>query len=290
MESLEINPPTEQESNETPTIDWAVISAHCDEFFRENHTSDETRAFANGLIEMYPNDAEAITALADLVGFLDSQRELTELQMVARMGVVSKERAKEIKERKLQLFQALTQYQFLLTHFLVSRPQSEEYMQRFWTASERIAKNDHSLGEMGRLRDSVLSQAAIYQLFEELGKHPTLSHPKEDAFYAVDLWTDDHHAIQVKGAPKNEQFAFVPSQDEVSFPGVRVEDGEKEIHYNDYITHERQYMRTKLAGLERLEGKKIEGYLVVIPKNKRNNVTGKPNADVVEIAKQKLGL
>lgn len=259
-------------------------------FSERNPSAEEVRAMSGKLAELYPEYAESIAALVDLPRFFETDRDVNESKMLEKMGVMTKERKQAEQKRRHKLIYELTQFQFLLTDIVVRSADDEQYLGQFWNVANAMAKADRSEGEMGKLRDAVLSQAAIYQLFKELGKEPRLSHPTEDADYAVDLWTDDHQAIQVKGAPKYETFEVVPTVDDtISFPGVALDEENKVKHYNSYISHERQYMRGKLSQYRKMEGKDVEGFLVVVPRNKRNPITAKPDQEIIDAARKTLG-
>jgi hypothetical protein len=269
---------------EATPIDWGATMSYFEALFARNPSDAEVRALSESLSEMYPADKETITALAELPGFFATERDLEESRRMEEMGYLSKEARKEEYRKRMRLVERLTEYQFLLTDLIV-RSKDREYLLRFWDSTEKLAAIDHSQPEMGKMKDAVLSQAAIYLLFDELGKHPRLSHPKEDAFNAIDLWTDDHQAIQVKGAPKSETFEVVPAADTIAFPGIAFADGQKTKHYNSYITAERQYLRAKLDHYAKATNQEIEGYLMVIPRNRRDQVTGQPDASIVEAAR-----
>ena len=40
---------------------------------------------------------------------------------------------------------------------------------------------------------------SVFKIFEALGFSPKLSHPKEDAFEAIDMWSGAGDAVQIKG-------------------------------------------------------------------------------------------
>lgn len=273
---------------ESTPIDWGATLSYFEALFSRNPTDAEVRSLTQSLSEMYPGDKEAITALAELPGFFATERDLEESRRLEEMGYLSKEAKKEERRKRMKLVERLTEYQFLLTDLIV-RSSDRAYLTRFWNAAETLATIDHSQPELSKMRDAVLSQAAIYLLFDELGKHPRLSHPKEDAFNAIDLWTDDHQAIQVKGAPKSEAFEVVPASDTISFPGIALEEGKSTKHYNSYITAERQYLKAKLNDYARSTHQEIEGYLMVIPRNRRDVVTGRPDESIVLQAQQLFG-
>ena len=271
--------------HEAAMIDWGATMSYFNALFSGNPSEEQVRFLVENLAEMYPEDTETITALAELPSFFATEWELEESRRLQEMGLFTPEEKRVEHKKRMRLVERLTEYQFLLTDLIVRFSKDESYLSNFWDSMESLATQDHSTGEMGKMKDAVLSQAAIFQLFEELGKHPHLSHPKEDAFNAIDLWTDGHQAIQVKGAPKSESFEIVPANETITFPGITVSDGARTKHYNSYISAERQYLKAKLDKYRESTHQNIEGFLVLIPRNQRNPITGAPNPEIVDAAK-----
>lgn len=278
---------------EAPSIDWGAARSYFEELFKSEPSHKDIVALANSLIEMYPADAEALTALVELPGYFSAQRALDQLrdEEHSRRNFTYEER-RAMEKKKKDLLIRLTQNQFLLTDTVVKYAKDRSYLEGFWKSTELFANFKHAEGVMARTRESVLAQASIYQLFEKLDKHPSLSHPSEDAFSAIDLWIaegEEKQAVQVKGAPKKEEFSVIPATERISFPGVAVHGKEgKQHHYNAYAQDEHDKFCAKLDQYNKTTHQAIEGYLIVIPRDRRDSVTGEPDATLVEEARARL--
>jgi len=222
-------------------------------------------------VEAYPEQLEGVIALFNLVPFMERR------QVLERPDVPPEERKKLIEEN--------TQDQFVLTHFIAVSGEDKEFLRLFWDAAERLAKDKNRLVELNRMRRGVLSQVAVYKVFQALGLNPKLSHPKEDAFHATDLWSESGHAIQVKG---HREGAGVISTEEISPSGVQVEDDRGVRHFDSYLNHEMQKFRMKVKRYGALLKKPMKGYLVQVPYSEFDAVTGEPTPKIIEFVKQNL--
>lgn len=144
--------------------------------------------------------------------------------------------------------------------------------------------HDH-LEILHRFRKSALSQVAILKVLEALGKRPRVAHPQEDAFHAIDLWMDQESVIQIKGGSKK---AAVIETDAISFPGIEVQGEDQTQHFNSFLSHHAQKFKTKISDYESVIGRKIKRFLVAIPYNKFDSVTGEPKEDFVEMIRKKI--
>lgn len=279
---------------EVPSVDWGAARAYYEELFKGDPSNKDIVALTNSLIEMYPADAEALIALAELPGYFSAQRALDHLrdEEHSRRQFTHEER-RAMEKKKKDLLIRLTQHQFLLTDVVVKYAHDRSYLDGFWKSTELLANFKHAEGSMVRTKESVLAQASIYQLFAQLGKHPSLSHPSEDAFNAIDLWIaegEEKQAVQVKGAPKKEEFTVIPTTEQISFPGVALHTKEgKQQHYNAYTQDEHDKFCAKLDRYNKVTHQSIEGYLIVIPRDRRDAVTGAPDVALVEEARTRLG-
>ena len=138
---------------------------------------------------------------------------------------------------------------------------------------------------------------AAYRIFEQLNLRPQLSHPVEDAFDSVDLWTDTATrtaAVQVKSVGKRqEQDAMFVKTDSVVFPGMHVSEVQarkrvEQYHMNSYLFLEAQRFNAKLSKYKKRTGKNVEGYFVVIPYQKVDFITGEPDPGLVQLAKERI--
>jgi hypothetical protein len=275
-------------------LDWGATQAYFEHFLQGDPSTTEIKELANSLIREYPADAEALTALAELPGYFSAQRALDRLRDEGHTGLrFTNEERRNREKKKKDLLIRLTQNQFLLTDIVVKFAQNHSYLDGFWKSTELLANFKDAEGMLGRTKESVLAQASIYQLFTKLGKHPHLSHPNEDAFNAIDLWVDEgdrakKQAVQVKGAPKKKEFSVVPATETISFPGVALQENEKQKHYNAYTQNEHDKFCAKLDQYNKETHQAIEGYLIVIPRDRRDPTTGEPDAELVEEARERL--
>lgn len=221
--------------------------------------------------ERYPNQLLGVTALFEIVPYLNQQEALD------TKSVPSKERGKFIELN--------TQDAFLLTHFLSSNSADKEFVRLFWDAAERMAKDAGKLKTLNKMRRGILSQVAVKKVFDSLGMKPRLSHPKEDAFEATDLWTESGEAIQVKGHTKGA--AIVPT-DNVSAVGVQVKGRDGELHFDSYLNNEMQKFRMKIGKYGLRTGRDIKGYLIRIPYSEFDAVTGEPTGKFIDFIRQEL--
>lgn len=285
------------------SLDWNAVLDAITAFSSRVHTDAEVRIFTDELGRRFPSHHEAISALTSFTNYLE-----TELTVEGERGAVRGsqfggiKRSKEEKQEHLDKLISLAEYQFLLTHLIVSTLEDEDdplrgtFARNFWDTLKTIADNEHGLGNFEKLKEGILAQASIYHLLTECGKKPVIAHPKEDTKFAVDLWSDDHTAVQVKGAPARESFDIVPvGQDEtVSFPGIRFGEDDREgkvHHYNahsDYTRGVVRHMTAQLGKLSAAEQRPIAGYVVVIPRGMRDSMTGVPDAEVIAAARTVL--
>jgi hypothetical protein len=221
--------------------------------------------------EKYPDQLEGVTVLFELIPFLKN-KEILDTQPK--------------HEKKIEIFEELTQYQFLLTHFIESNSENKEFLNTFWEALERLSEAAGQLKYMHKLRRSVLSQVAILKLFKHLGLKPNISHPEEDAFHAIDLWADEKTAIQVKGIKKN--MPALVKTDAIAFPGIDLKAESKTKWYNSHFSHEFQRFKAKLSNYQSYLNKQMEGYLVVIPYSEFDFVTGEPSEKIISFIKDRL--
>lgn len=233
--------------------------------------------------EKYPEQLEGVVALFELTPFLETSKEL-------------EKRSGKTHEERMEMFENETRYLFLLTHFIASNSHNKEFLNVFWRtargvarrAGEKTAKKEKNLKRLRGLRRGVLSQVATLKTLEALGAKPKLSNPKEDAFYAIDLWTDEKSAVQIKSGGKE---LLITETDKVGFPGVEIEKGD-EIHHFDsrYFSRELRKFRAKLSRYQSIIKKKIKGYLIFVPYTQFDPVTGQPNKELIDSMRKKLTL
>ncbi len=256
-----------------PSAEVVAAKKMQDEMFEAFKAGDSKRTdeLQRQYAEAYPEQLEGVVALFNLVPFLERRKALESDDLGP--------------ERRMKMIEENTQDQFILTHFVALNGGDKEYVRLFWEAAERLAKDKDRLGELNRLRRGVLSQVAVYKVFQALGLKPKLSHPKEDAFHATDLWSESGHAIQVKG---HHEGGAVISTDEISPSGVQVEDSRGFRHFDGYLNHEMQKFRLKVKQYGALLKKPMKGYLVQVPYSEFDAVTGEPTPKIIDFVRQHL--
>ena len=168
--------------------------------------------------EKYPDQLEGISALFDLASFLDLDKRLD----------AHEEKGKE----RSALIDEVTRYQYLLTH-LIARTSDKEFLGSFWQIAEDVARKKENIRSLNMMRKGILSQVAVLKIMEKIGASPTLSHPRDDARHAIDLWIDAKKAVQVKGIREDrQQLPEIMETDTLSFPGVEIESDEGVQHLN----------------------------------------------------------
>jgi len=229
-------------------------------------------------IEKYPDQLEGVESLFGLKQFFEDQSAID----------VSVAAGEELGKRT-PLYQNLTEYNFLLTDFIGSNGDDKAFLQKFWGVLEVIAREVEHMHVFQMLQRAIVTQVATGKIFEKLGEKTRLSHPSEDAFKSIDLWTDGG-AIQIKGT--SGKAAFLKT-DTISFPGIEVarkdvNEQAKTYHINSNVFNQAQRFHAKLSEYRKLIKKDVEGYFLVIPYNKIDFITGEPAPDLVEFVKKQI--
>lgn len=223
----------------------------------------------------YPEQLEGVKALFELTPFLEKSEKLNE-------------RPIEVREEPMKTFEDLARYQFTLTHFIANNSRNKEFLNLFWRVSEKLAEKTKNLKNLNSLRKGVLSQVAILKTLEALGAKPRLSHPKEDAFYAIDLWTDKKSAVQIKSTRAGEP--LIIETDTIGFPGVEIEHNGEIHHFDSSLSEKFKKFRAKLSKYQSIIKKKIRGYFIVVPYSEFDFVTGQPSKGLISFVRKKLTL
>jgi hypothetical protein len=214
-------------------------------------------------LECYPDQLEGIEIIFGIRPFLELSRKMD---------------TEEIPyAERIKILEEITEYQFLLTHFVQSNGQDKKFLALFWNTLEKIASQSELSRQLNIIRRGIITQVATFRMLEAAGTHPRLSHPSEDAFKSVDLWSDRGYAVQIKGTPEMEP--RIMETDEIGFPGAETQSG----HYNSHLFAQAQRFKMKVAR----DGKK--GYFIVTPYSKVDFVTGEPDKELIDFAKRKLG-
>ena len=228
-------------------------------------------------IDTYPNQLEGIETLFGIRNFLKKQQYLT------------KHGHETDYNKRTEIFKDLTEYQFLFTHFILLNSDDPEFMNIFWKTGFVIAEKMGAGKEFTALRRCQVSQVAAYKIIDSIGKKPKLSHPDEDAFNAIDLWTESGQALQIKGW--NEKKPAIIKTDTIAFPAIQIDGGNKKsvlFNSTEYVKSKNVLFRAKIKNYGNKIGKDISGYMLMIPYSKIDFNTGEPTPELIEFFRQKL--
>lgn len=245
---------------------------------RENNKTrlKELRA---AYIKEFPEQLEGMTVLFELPSYIDTQERIAFFHP----------RSKNEHQQKKDALERLTQYHFLVSHFVEQNSDDKGFLEEFWRTMEQLGIATGNLRQVRVMRGGVLSQVAAYKIFEQLGQHPQLSHPQQDAFDAIDMWSGDNIAVQIKtGRERSEELLI--DTDDIAFPGVQTTSGDVVQHINTDLMRDVAKFTTKSGTYGKRIGKKIRGYYAVIPKQSYDHVTGEPSQEVVARFGKRLGL
>ena len=226
----------------------------------------------------YPDQLEGIEILFGIRPFLELSKKFNDNPYAPR---------EYSKKELLKIYQDFTETNFLLTHFVETNNGDKQFLSLFWTALENIARAAGLSKNMNMTRKGIVTQVATMRIFEALGLHPKLSHPRDDAFSKIDLWSDDLHAVQIKGT--SEDKLEIIEADTLCFPGAEFEQDGKTKQVSSSSLGEAQKFGIKLDEYRKFTGQHdLKGFFIVIPRAKIDFSTGEPDKDLVTAVKEKL--
>lgn len=197
------------------------------------------------------------------------------------------------RARRKEIFIELTQYQFLLTHFIKSNIENKNFLNNFWAVLERLAENSGFTEKFHTIKKGILTQVATYKIFEYLNKHPQLSHPEQDAFESIDLLTESGDAIQIKSTGV-EKPQFIEIKNQVAVGGVEIKTPQtnnlanisSRYHYQAQLAGEK--MEDYLRRMNEKGHKEVKAFMLVIPIGMVDGTTGKPSTELINFVKDNL--
>jgi hypothetical protein len=216
--------------------------------------------------EISQEHTEKMEVIASFLSFLETSRKL---------------KMEEIEDDNelLAAYRDVTEFQFLITHYVVSQEDNASLLKEMWSQLREIAQSENEGQNFSMFQRGVVTQVATHRIFKELGFHPKTAHPDEDAFKKIDLWSDERHAVQVKGSAR-EAFGIYET-DEVSPTSVEIsDDGKTRKLFDSDI----RSFKTKLRSF----GGNIKGYFIVIPSPMLDFTTGKPSEELVALVRNKI--
>jgi len=227
----------------------------------------------------FPEQIEGVEVLFGIIDFLKKQKAFD----------AGKSRGERMPEpERINTFRDFTEYQFLFTHFIINAADDRSFLEDFWSVAEAMAKDVDCLKEMQRLRRALVSQASVYHILREVGEKPNLSHPREDAFNAIDLWANHKTAIQIKGWNEEEPALF--ESDHLVFPAVQTGQPSKQSLFTslEYMRDKNYQFIGKVKQYGRVIKQNLTGYMMVVPYSKIDFVTGEPAQELVAFFKDKI--
>jgi hypothetical protein len=245
-------------------------------------SSEKIAKLKQEYVAKYPDQLEGVGILLIIRPFLELSRKFDKKNP-------DYDPRKYSKKEKLRAFQSMTESNFLLAHFVAANNSDKEFLSLFWSALENIARRAGLSKEMNNIRRGTVTQVATMRIFEELGLHPRLSHPRDDAFSKIDLWSDASHAVQIKSTGKNELEMI--ETDTITFPGTEVEYGGGPKHISSEPLTEEERFGAKLEEYRRSTGQPdLKGLFIRIPSSKVDFITGKPDEELVAAVRRKIGI
>lgn len=240
--------------------------------------AEKFRKLKEFYIDNYPENNKEIEVVFGLWEFLVKQKEINKIRKKRRQG--------EHQLLNRDHLRDLAEYQFLITDYITQNRERSD-LERFWRLGEEMAYISQSNTEFEAMKKGVLGQCAVLKLLEKFGKQPHLSMPAEDAYNAIDLWLSEDEAVQIKSTIFVKEPILV-EVDRASFPTIVTEDGQELRYYSEKMFHENAIFKAKIEKYSKRIGKKIKGYMFVIPYSEIDQVTGQPSPKLIEFFRNKL--
>lgn len=260
---------TETEVKESVSLQQELFSAI------KADDNEKIKALKEKYESEYPDQLEGIAVLFGLQDYFSNSKKLKELK------------GQKWGEEEKEVITNSTEFQFLLTHFISINEHNKEFLRTFWEVLEKTAETGGNLKQLHIMRQSILSQVSALKIFEALGAKPKLSHPREDAFEAIDMWSKNEDAIQIK-SNKNITEPMMTETDTAFFPGVITEDDEERCRYNSKYFADNQRFGLNLKKYGKIIGKKLKGYLLVVPTAQFDFITGEPSEKIIEFVRDHI--
>jgi|GEM_PF-2823440 len=256
--------------------DWSAVLKPA----LEKHNFQIVKKLHKEYSKQYPQEQEEIEAFFNALSAWSKEKQLK------YSLVKGKEKRKAIRE--------LTEYQYLLTHFLIQNSQNKDELERFWDLLKKTASASGKTEEFQTMRQGVLGQVATFLSLNELKLHPHLAHPRLDMFDQIDLQAKDTNSkkeidIQIKSTKRVSSPEIFSSQ-EVYFPSVEINQRDNTVINiaDKYFVQKNKVFQMHLQKYQDMIKKQVKGYLVVIPYQEIDHVTGQPFPKIVNFLKQKL--
>lgn len=243
--------------------------------------------FAKRRIESQDLRDDAVMRADEGIAAILSFPKILNLQRVRDAQSKNKDAPHMPIEQSRDMFRSFTEFNFLLTHLLITSADDMPYLETFWRAMKRIAEDADMVRELETIRSGIVTQAAVYHVFTALGKTPSLSHPDEDAFHAIDMWNSSDEVIQISSGRE----PGVYDSEHIAPPGVQVVDSSGAIasySADQHMTAKTTQFIMKAEKYGKHINKKLKAYTLVIPRSEVDRLSGKPSAKLVEFFRERL--
>lgn len=225
--------------------------------------------------------AEEIEVLGGFLLHMNTQDFLDTTRTLPNTG---ERRGREEYKRIMNAVENATEYNYMLTHYIMEQSHDLSHISKLWEVLEIFSGAcGKSPRDFEGFKRGILSQVASFHLFEAIGKNPHQSKPKEDAFNAFDMWTENDEAVQIKGRATDELFVEI---DTLYWPGIVTGEGASESHYSSKHFADMQKFAMKLKKYEERTGRHVKAYYVVIPETEYDSLTGEPSDAIIERARE----
>ncbi len=194
----------------------------------------------------------------------------------------------QAEEISSTIYKELTEYEFTIVDYLIKIYKRPEEARNLWSILEKMSKVYGIHSRFEQFKRGVIGQVTVYKILEKLGRKPQLSSPEEDAYRAIDLWSYDDTAVQIKTSIHITEPVIIgiSEAEEIAFPVVRVKDEQKnyEEFYNSKFFQETRRFKTKLNKYAHKVHKNLKGYLIIVPIDEKyvDLDTGEPKPSLVE--------
>lgn len=190
-----------------------------------------------------------------------------------------------------------TEYQFLISHFIVANSLDKKFLKRFWNFFEKYCQVHNLQETLDRLRKGILTEiAADKTITKILGVAPTKSKPKEDKLKAVDMWMNSTMPVQVATGAYPvliiDETLYIQSEKD-NFRKVLIDeiDLNEDLVISRYVEKYLEFNRKIHYGApewwaKKIRNKHIVGSLFVINFNQIDLINGDPSEQMVKFFRQ----
>lgn len=291
MEKHPVNESVEQikepgidvEKNED--YDYAILD------YFEDAEGNITKEDGEALMARYPNRLEEISVVDGFPSLIFEQRwrDAVEREQYGTRG-------------DLNRLLGMVEYQSLLIHFL-QQNHSPKYLHRLWNYFEEIVEyasydeqNEDGRQEVMRLfpiiKAGLLGQVALGKLFNESGISAHTAKPSDDAYKKIDLWVGNgthRTALQIKTSKRYKTLEIVKDKKEIPVVSISTGlSGSTEKRFVSMLFKEFHAFNLRVKEYAEEVGHDIEAYVVLIPLEEIDPMTGEPSEELKKQFQEKI--